>query len=124
MRHPGDLNPAFLQPHDDEDVDRGHAVPRPNLYGCEIDRGDRVPVRLQERLPRRGALPRRRRLRAVFPEDVPDGRIRDPAAKFFRECPDLSILEFDDLLLPPVDVAGKDHEKELLGSKDVVRDRG
>jgi hypothetical protein len=64
------MNAASRQLHDDEKIEGDEAVLRPNFDRSEIHGSQHVPMRLEKGMPRRLSPPLRRRLDAMFLQDV------------------------------------------------------
>ena len=76
-RNSCDFNPASLQVYHDQHEDRHQTLQSPD-FGCrEVNRCNRIPVRLQKRFPRRFPLPLRHGLDAIRFQDVSDGLAAD-----------------------------------------------
>ena len=72
--------------HDEQQVVRDQAAPRPDFHGGEVDRSQDFPMGFEKRGPRRLSFPVRSRLNSVLLEDVADGRVRNGVADV-GECP-------------------------------------
>jgi hypothetical protein len=102
----GELDAAGRQFHDEEEVVGDQSALGPDLNGREVDGAERLPVRLQEGLPRRLASP------LIVGEEnaLSPGSLHQGA--------DLGILQVDNVLLAVVDPAGEDEEEEMRGVED------
>ena len=64
---PGEVSSPRGQFHDEQQIVRDQSTLRPDFDGREVDRGEDVPMRLDEGLPGGLSFSVRRRLDAVFP---------------------------------------------------------
>ena len=76
----GQVDAPRGQFHDEQQVVRDQATPRPDFHGGEVDRGQDLPMGSDERGPGCLSFPIRSRLNSVLLKDVADSGVRDGIA--------------------------------------------
>ena len=97
-RNACDVHASCRQRDEEQDVVADQAARRPHLNREQVGRGNALPVRLQERAPWHSLAALRRRLNAVFLQDVGDRPAANLVAKIGQRAPDPSVTPVSVLL--------------------------